>query len=186
MARRRVNRAAGISRLSWCDRPVRRMTADPQCTQAPPGTGDVPARHDRACAAGGGGSSPGSAPEVPDGTRRARGAPGPAPQGPPDELWGLLQGHVVPPVPGPPLSALLGRVARVRRRRHYLTIAGALITGIAAASGWQALHQLGPGPRIAARRRRLRSRSGSSAALGCSPCSRGGDCHDQGCIYDQA
>ncbi len=42
--------------------------------------------------------------------------------------------------PEPPLSALLRRVARIRRRRWRLTAAAALIAGIAAASGLQALH----------------------------------------------
>jgi len=42
--------------------------------------------------------------------------------------------------PGLPLSALLGRVARIRRRRWRLTAATAFIAGIAAATGLQALH----------------------------------------------
>ena len=63
---------------------------------------------------------------------------------PADELRLLLQGDVIAPVPGPPLSALLGRMTRVRRRRRYLAIAGALIVGVAAVSGWQALRPPGP------------------------------------------
>ncbi len=46
-------------------------------------------------------------------------------------------GHLAP---GPPLSALLGRVAGIRRRRWRLTAAAALIAGFAAASGLQLLH----------------------------------------------
>jgi len=62
---------------------------------------------------------------------------------PADELQPLLEDDVV--TPGPPLGALLGRVARVRRRRRYLAIAAALIVGAAAVSGWQALRPAGPG-----------------------------------------
>jgi anti-sigma factor RsiW len=62
---------------------------------------------------------------------------------PADELRPLLEGDVAP-VPGPPLGALLGRMARVRRRRRYLAIAAALIVGVAAVSGWQALRPSGP------------------------------------------
>lgn len=61
---------------------------------------------------------------------------------PADELRPLLEGEVTP-VPGPPLGALLGRMARVRRRRRYLAIAAALIVGAAAVSGWQALRASG-------------------------------------------
>jgi anti-sigma factor RsiW len=57
---------------------------------------------------------------------------------PADELRRLLEGDVITAVPGPPLSALLGRMARVRRRRRYLAVAAALIIGVAAVSGWQA------------------------------------------------
>jgi anti-sigma factor RsiW len=43
-------------------------------------------------------------------------------------------------VSGPSLTALAGRVARIRRRRWRLTVAAALIAGFAAASGLQELH----------------------------------------------
>jgi anti-sigma factor RsiW len=68
---------------------------------------------------------------------------------PADELRQLLQGDVITPAPGPPLSALLGRMARVRRRRRYLAVAAALIAGLAAVSGWLALPALGPPPAAA-------------------------------------
>jgi anti-sigma factor RsiW len=70
---------------------------------------------------------------------------------PADELRRLLQGDVISPAPGPPLGALLGRMARVRRRRHLIA-AGALIAALAAASGWLALPGLGPPPAVAAPR----------------------------------
>jgi anti-sigma factor RsiW len=63
---------------------------------------------------------------------------------PADELQRLLEGDVITPVPGPPLAALLGRMTRVRRRRRYLAAAAALIVGVAAVSGWQALRPSGP------------------------------------------
>jgi anti-sigma factor RsiW len=71
---------------------------------------------------------------------------------PADELRRLLEGDVVTAVPGPPLSALLGRMARVRRRRRYLAVAAALIIGVAAVSGWQALRPPGPPAAAAAPR----------------------------------
>ncbi len=49
--------------------------------------------------------------------------------------------------PGPPLSAVAGRMFRIRRRRWCLTAAAAFLAGIAAASGLQLLHPpAGPPP----------------------------------------
>jgi anti-sigma factor RsiW len=69
---------------------------------------------------------------------------------PAGELRSLLEGDAIAPVPGPPLAALLGRVARARRRRRYLAVAAALIVGAAAVFGWRVLRPAGapgPGPR---------------------------------------
>jgi hypothetical protein len=66
---------------------------------------------------------------------------------PADELRRLLLDDAVSLVPGPPLSVLLTRVARARRRRRYLTLAVAVVAGIAVISGWLGLR---PQPRPAA------------------------------------
>jgi hypothetical protein len=66
---------------------------------------------------------------------------------PADELRRLLLDDAVSLVPGPPLSVLLTRVARARRRRRYLTVAVAVVAGIAVISGWLGLR---PQPRPAA------------------------------------
>jgi anti-sigma factor RsiW len=63
---------------------------------------------------------------------------------PADELRPLPEDDATAPVPGPPLGALLGRVARTRRRRRYLAVAAALIVGAAGVFGWQALRPAGP------------------------------------------
>ena len=79
MAGRRVNRATGISRLSWCDRPVRHMTGEHQCLQIRQELGLYllgtiePAQ--RAVVAGHLATCRGAARNS-----RAIGAPGPAPQ----------------------------------------------------------------------------------------------------------
>jgi hypothetical protein len=66
---------------------------------------------------------------------------------PADELRRLLLDDAVSLVPGPPLSVLLTRVARARRCRRYLTVAVAVVAGIAVISGWLGLR---PQPRPAA------------------------------------
>jgi Putative zinc-finger len=45
-----------------------------------------------------------------------------------------------PPVPGPPLSVVAGRMSRIRRRRWCRTAVATFAAGIAAATGLQVLH----------------------------------------------
>jgi anti-sigma factor RsiW len=69
---------------------------------------------------------------------------------PADAVWPLRADETVQATPQPPLSALSDRMAAFRRRRWVLTVAAAVITGIAAASGVQALHAATPRPPAAA------------------------------------
>ncbi len=68
--------------------------------------------------------------------------------------------------PGPPLSALLGRVSRARRRRWCLTVAVALIAGFTAASALQALHAAAARPPAAAVPRWAVTATGANPATG--------------------
>lgn len=61
---------------------------------------------------------------------------------PAHELRRLLVDDAVSLVPGPPLSALIVRVARARRRRRCLTVATAVVAAVAVVSGWLGLRPL--------------------------------------------
>jgi hypothetical protein len=59
---------------------------------------------------------------------------------PADVIRQWLAGDTVRMMPGPPLTALLTRMTTLRRRRRLLAAAAAVLTGIAAASTVQVLH----------------------------------------------
>lgn len=63
---------------------------------------------------------------------------------PADAVRQLLADDTVQGTPQPPLTALLGRMTAIRRRRRVLTVAAVVITGVTVASGMQALHAATP------------------------------------------
>jgi anti-sigma factor RsiW len=71
-------------------------------------------------------------------------------------------------LPGPPLAALLSRVASTRRRRRHLTAvaAAALVAGVAAATAVQVFHAGAASPPAAAAARWAATATGANPATG--------------------
>jgi hypothetical protein len=65
---------------------------------------------------------------------------------PADAIGQLQADDTVPVVPEPPLNAVLTRTAAIRRRSRLLAAAAVLVTGVAAASAVQVLHDTAARP----------------------------------------
>jgi anti-sigma factor RsiW len=68
---------------------------------------------------------------------------------PADMIPQLLADDTVQVMPGRPLTALLTRMTTIRRRKRLLAVAAAVLTGIAAASAVQVLHEATARPPVA-------------------------------------